>query len=135
MASGSIVKFDSVIDEGHSYLLTLRLRDGTYWFLRLSTLNWEQFTERDYQNIFSSVDSDGCSGVPDFYLNGCIVHDFHYSTHKDFNGGPISRAEADSRLRRYIQKNSSFGYLSPMALWRWLGVRLLGSKAWNKQEW
>lgn len=74
---------------------------------------------------------DGCSGVPDFYKDCCDEHDIHYRTHCDIDGNPITRAEADSRIRQCIQAKSFAGVLSPMALWRWLGLRLLGGRAWN----
>ena len=78
------------------------------------------------------LDSDGCTGVPDFYITGCYEHDVHYRTHKTLDGKPITRAESDRQLRQYIQSKSKFGRFSPMAWWRWVGVRLLAKSAWEK---
>lgn len=78
--------------------------------------------------------SDGCSGVPDFYLLGCLEHDVHYRTHKRIDGTSITRSEADAALRSYIQEHSPFGVFSPMAWWRWAAVRLLGRRAWGEDD-
>ncbi len=77
--------------------------------------------------------ADGCTGVPDFYLLGCLEHDIAYRTHKDPLCKPITKAEADQRLRWYISNNSVFGDLSPMAWWRWLAVKWFANKAWEKK--
>lgn len=78
------------------------------------------------------LDSDGCSGVPDFFLLGCFEHDIHYRTHKDVWGGPITKCQADTRLKYYIQMRSWFGRFSPMAWWRYWAVREFGRKSWRK---
>lgn len=80
--------------------------------------------------------SDGCTGVPDFHVDGCYEHDIAYRTGKDIYGNPITRAEADRRFRIYHQKHSylaklKLGFFSPMAWWRWAGVRVLGRKAYQ----
>ena len=75
--------------------------------------------------------SNGCTGVPDFFLDCCYLHDIFYRTGHDLAGRPISRDEADRRFRLCIQTRSVFGVLSPMSYWRWLGVRLFGGRAWN----
>lgn len=64
------------------------------------------------------LDSDGCTGVPDFYVIACWWHDICYRTHCDFNGQPVTKREADTILRWSIQHESTFGRLSPMAFWR-----------------
>lgn len=70
---------------------------------------------------------NGCTGVPEFYRDCCIQHDI------DYHDKVISRAEADARFRRCIQEHSPFGKASPMALWRWAGVRLFGRFLYNKR--
>ena len=80
--------------------------------------------------------SDGCSGVPDFHLDGCFEHDIAYRTGCDVYGNPITRAEADRRFRIYIQKHSplaklKLGFFSPMSWWRWAGVRLFGGSSYT----
>jgi hypothetical protein len=79
----------------------------------------------------ANLDADGCSGVPDFFLDACLEHDCHYRTHHWLDGAPIFRSEADERFRQVIQSRSVLGVLSPMALWRWAGVRLMGRWAWR----
>jgi hypothetical protein len=89
--------------------------------------------------------SDGCSCVPDFYVEACYEHDVHYRTHETVYGEPISKAEADATLRSRIvsmaTKNLSWnpktwgnltGY--PMSLWRWAGVRLFGTHSWEGED-
>jgi len=79
------------------------------------------------------LESDGCTGVPDFYINCCWEHDIHYRTHERLDGSSITRAEADSELRKCIQSKSKLGIFNPMSWWRWAGVRLLAGKAWEKE--
>lgn len=80
----------------------------------------------------AEVHADGCTGVPDFYLLGCLEHDIAYRTHKDPLGIPLTKEEADQRLRWYVQMRSPFGLLSPMSWWRWAGVKWFAGRAWNK---
>lgn len=79
----------------------------------------------------ADLESDGCTGVPDFFSDACKEHDCHYRTHHWLDGTPISRPETDERFRRVIQSRSVFGVISPMAWWRWAGVRLFGRGAWS----
>ena len=70
--------------------------------------------------------SDGCSGVPDFYLIVCTEHDIHYATHMDFwTAEIIVQEDADKYLKWGIQYHSWFGRWSPMAWWRY---RVLSNK-------
>lgn len=135
MATRPIIRIKAAAFNGDSYLLVLQDRDRGELYLYLSTLDWKSLSDVDLYAIHVSIASDGCTGVPDFYLGGCVIHDFHYATHRDFDNLPITRAEADRRLRQYIQTYSAFGLLSPMSWWRWAAVRILGGKLWNKQEW
>lgn len=80
----------------------------------------------------ASVHADGCSGVPDFYLMGCLEHDIAYRTHADPFGQPITKAEADQRMRWYVQMRSPFGVFSPMSWWRWFAVKWWAGRAWDK---
>lgn len=78
--------------------------------------------------------SDGCSGVLDFYLDSCLEHDIHYRTHCWLDGTPITRRKADKRFRNVIQSRSWFGSYSPMAWWRWAGLRRFGGNAWRNTK-
>ena len=107
--------------------------------MRFQKLTFRQYKDRwsfyIYKHVVAvmarEVHADGCSGVPDWYKRGCDEHDVAYRTGKDPLGHWITRREADKRLRWYIQLNSIFGVCSPMAWWRWAGVRLLGASAWK----
>ena len=79
----------------------------------------------------AALGCDGCTGVPDFFLMGCLEHDIAYRTGRDPFGKPITKREADERLKWYIQNHSVFGRLSPLAMWRWWFVRTFVSKAWR----
>ena len=84
------------------------------------------------------VKSDCCTGVPDFNRLCCLQHDYCYQTHTDpreaFKGKtvPMTRSQSDALFRQCNQEESFFKKLSPMALWRWAGVRIGGRCAWNK---
>lgn len=98
----------------------------------LSSNDWKEFTEFDLKRIESFVDSDGCTGVPDFYHWGCVLHDWCYRTHIDFAGSDITKDQADLLLRDYIRSKSLFGRFSPMAWWRWRGVKYLAERPWER---
>jgi hypothetical protein len=98
---------------------------------KLSTRDWKQFTARDITMIDCFIHSDGCSAVPDFYRDCCVVHDWFYRTHRNFYGTRITRQEADRALMECIESKSPFGRWSPMAHWRYWAVRRFGRKAWD----
>lgn len=100
----------------------------------LSTSDPLKLSKEDITNIKLYIDSDGCTGVPDFYKAECIKHDFYYRTHHNFKGELISKEWADLSFMRGIQSKSKFGKYSPMALWRYLGVRIFGRSAWEGSE-
>ena len=75
--------------------------------------------------------ANGCSGVPEFYHQACLLHDCYYRLGVDFTYQSITRREADSRFNWAIRARSRFGRMSPMAWWRWVGVRLFGGSSWD----
>jgi hypothetical protein len=81
----------------------------------------------------AELDADGCTGVPDFFLDACLEHDIHYRTHAWLDGTPIFKSEADERFRHVMQSRSFAGVLSPMSWWRWVGVWAFGRNAWHKK--
>lgn len=87
---------------------------------------WQRVRDRA-----AELHADGCTGVPDFYLDACLEHDVHYRTGRRLDGTPITRAGADAQFRWAIQSRSPFGFLSPMSWWRWLGVRIAGASSWH----
>lgn len=77
------------------------------------------------------VGSDGCSSVTELFREGCLEHDVHYRTGKTVLGRELTRRQSDAAFREVIQDLSPLGILSVMAWIRWIGVRLLGRKAWK----
>lgn len=78
-----------------------------------------------------AVEADGCSGVPDFYRECCDAHDVAYRTGANALGAPRTQRDADRELRECIQARSPWGNWSPMAWWRWVVLRLVGSRAYH----
>lgn len=76
--------------------------------------------------VAKELNSDGCTGVRDYYINCCYDHDIAYRTGKTIYGKPISKREADKRFRQCIQSRSKLGVFSPMSWWRWAAVSLFG---------
>ena len=107
-----------------------RFENLVEFIANLSTTDPRLLTKADITNIKLYIDSDGCTGVPDFYKEECIKHDFYYRTHHNFAGKLITKEEADKLFLVGIQSKSKFGKFSPMALWRYLGVKLFGKSAW-----
>ena len=97
-----------------------RLDDPTFW----EEVEWTA----------AAVKANGCSGVPEFYHQACLLHDCYYRLGVDFTYQDITRRESDRRFRQAIQARSFFGRISPMAWWRWVGVRRFGSASWNAAE-
>lgn len=81
-----------------------------------------------------AINSDGCTGVPDFYLIVCLRHDVHYSTGKTIGGDPITRDWADRHFRSGIRHLSILHKWSPMAAWRYAAVRKMGKKHWKSNS-
>jgi hypothetical protein len=114
-------------------LLALSNQEIQAFGATLTTTNHLKMTEADIQKISDFVCADGCTGVTQIYKPACIIHDFYYMTHRDFEGKPINKAEADKRFRQVLQRLSFFGILSPMSWWRWAGVGVFGHMFWDKK--
>ena len=78
------------------------------------------------------LNTDGCSGptLP-VYVFACLEHDIHYRVHTTLYGYPITRKQADTVFRERHQAASPFGCVSPMAWWRWAGLRIGGGPSWD----
>lgn len=99
---------------------------------RLSTLDYQRLTPIDVDLIDAFISSDGCSGPAlQIARDFCVLHDFWYRTHRDFDGTPILKATADWRFSQLIRSKSPFGVFSPMALWRWAAVYACGHSSWE----
>jgi hypothetical protein len=90
------------------------------------------------------INSDGCSVVPDFFLDCCRIHDLAYYYAKDPRSAyeigdwgladPIDQKGADALLKCCIQSKSRLGKWSPMAWWRYWALREFGAKAWHSHD-
>ncbi len=85
------------------------------------------------EDTAASLGSDGCTGVLGNYRWCCMEHDIFCRTATQRDGTPITREQANKRFRSCIQRHSPFGFWSPMAWWRWLGVTLFGGAAPTRQ--
>ena len=81
--------------------------------------------------IARQLKSDGCTGVPEFYRDACLLHDLLYRSGCDLDGKPITRKEADAAMKQVIQDRSKLGRFSPLSWWRYGAVRLFGAKSWK----
>ena len=77
-----------------------------------------------------ALDSDGCTGVVDWYVVGCWDHDVAYATHADVDGVPITFELANLRLRWSIQ-HWSFDW-NPQAWVRYAVVSAIGRHYWDR---
>jgi hypothetical protein len=91
--------------------------------------------------------SDGCSAVTGIKIDCCFEHDLAYRTGRDprnaflaFRAGylypwakakRITRRDTDARFRQCLQNRSALGRYSPVAWYRWAGVRLFGGRRWS----
>ena len=73
---------------------------------------------------YVELGTDGCSFVTGAYVECCMEHDIFYRTGKTLDGKPISKRQADARLRACMMSRSKLGFFSPIAWWRWAGLRL-----------
>lgn len=88
----------------------------------------------------AAIGSDGCTVVSEIYHWCCLQHDLCYHYARDprdaYKVGwpaakPITRAESDRLFRECMQSLSPMKKGSPLAFWRWLGVRAGGWKPWR----
>lgn len=108
-----------------------RLEILAWCSLNLTTLNYLLLTKEDIDKLAVYINTDGCTGVSNVYFPACVVHDFWYVSHYDFDGTKITQKEADYRFRKKMQALSPLGVFSPMSWWRWIGVRTFGKKFWD----
>ena len=96
------------------------------------------------------INSDGCTKVTGYRVSCCLEHDLSYRFAKDPRSAyrlhvdgaidpwefadPIERVVADARFRRCLQVRSYFGWYSPFALMRWIGVRAFAGSAWESHR-
>ena len=106
------------------------MRDLDGW---LKETAWHKPYWADIHAQAKKLGSDGCTGVPDWFLWSCLEHDVHYRLHKFLSGDDIDKRTADYVLRVRVQQGSYLGAFSPVSWIRWLGVTLLpaAKRAWR----
>ena len=99
------------------------------------------------QNAWNAVKGDGCTGIPDLWMESpCTRHDRHYTFHAHKDGTPITRFEADVELAKDVWKalpvvpdDKRLFWMSPirlvvksvMPVVVFLGVRVGGATHWD----
>lgn len=83
---------------------------------------------------WAEANSDGCSGVPDLYVEACWEHDYHYRFGVTLLGDPITFGESNARFRQAIQQRSKLKWFSPLSWVRFLGVKAFGKSIWDKHR-
>jgi len=86
------------------------------------------------RQLAAALQGDGCTASPDlFYRECCDEHDVYYRTGRDLGGEPITRAEADRRLRACMKRAGKTLIVGRWLLpWCYYGaVRLFGGAAWR----
>ncbi len=69
-----------------------------------------------------NLKTDGCTGVPDWYVWTCWEHDVHSKTNKTIYGLHLTVGEMNWILRRRIQQASVMGVASPVSWLYWVGT-------------
>lgn len=90
-------------------------------------LKYDEVVTHNYVTKLSdAIKSDGCTDIPEFHHDCCVIHDLGYRYGIDSWGRLISRDEIDANFRKCMQADSIFGRFDPMSWWRWAGVRIFG---------
>ena len=101
---------------------------------RRDRLGFHQLHWPAIRQMAKSLGGDGCSGptIP-LFVDCCDQHDIAYRTHSDEFGDPITRAEADARMRECIQSRDPLGEASVVAQWRFVALRMFGWLYWRRR--
>lgn len=110
------------------------------------TLTYWDFIEQES----ALIKTDGCSKVSGAFRKRCRVHDLAYYYAKDpvdaykryvagdraywLHATATTKGEADAEFRKGIQSDSALGFFSPVAAWRWLGLKIGGQAAWDSHR-
>lgn len=102
------------------------------------------------ENEAALIKTDGCSNVTGAYRRHCRVHDLSYYYARDpvaayrlyaagdlnywLNAKALTKGEADAAFRRGMQSDSPAGFFSPLAITRWLGLKVGGGAAWESHR-
>ncbi len=86
------------------------------------------------RRAWHAIRGDGCTAAPDLtFANCCRQHDADYTLRHDQDGRPLTRAQADRRLRECMKREAA----TPIGRWvlswaYWTGVRVAGWTRWGK---
>ena len=95
--------------------------DRAYWDL---IAQWA----RDYR-------SDGCTMSPDWWLETCQEHDYHWRYGQTLFGDPISFQASNLRFRRAIQERSKLRWFNPISWERYYAVSSpIGRRIWDEHR-
>lgn len=89
---------------------------------------------------WASTHSDGCTKITQLHQHCCWQHDYGYQTgfqaRSVWSGNPIviSRKETDVEFRQCNESEDPLGRFSPLAWWRYAGVRLFGRFFYKKPK-
>ena len=83
---------------------------------------------------WAQVESDGCTMVPDHYVEACWEHDFHFRYAVTLYGDPITIEQANRRFRDSIQMLSRLRWFSPLSWIRYAAINVFGRSAWNSSR-
>lgn len=88
-----------------------------------------------YQQAAAVLKGDGCTSAPDFFYRPCCdEHDVYYRTGRDVDGEPVTRAEADKRLRQCMAKAGKTIIGRRVMPWLyWGAVRVFGGAHYGKE--
>lgn len=92
----------------------------------------EIITDEYIRLLEVAIKSDGCTVVSELHHGCCVIHDLGYGFGIDVRGNCIDRRTTDANFRRCMQTRSFLAKGSPVAVGRWLGVRLFGR--WFKKS-
>ena len=71
------------------------------------------------------AENDGCTGVIDWQVDCCRMHDYYYRHGIHWlDGLPVTRTQADAAYRQCMQERAA--WWNPIPVIRWIGVRILG---------
>lgn len=94
---------------------------------------------RDDDEYWSAVErralelnTDGCSGLLQWFRRFCWEHDIHYRTHKTLDGKKIGKWRSDWKfLWRHLRDSPEAAGIGSL---RWIGLTFGGWVAWYKSH-
>ena len=91
--------------------------------------DWTPSYRELIRRVAAALDTDHCTGVPDFYRDACDEHDVHARTHRTLDDDWLTKQQAATIFKSRIQVDSPLGRWSPMAQWRYWAL------CWTDDYW